>query len=307
MASRLPLGAAIQTRDIMAEGMDESSESRPGVDVAFVSPGYFETLGVPLIEGRDFERTDDVDAPLVAIVSEATARRFWPGESAIGKTLRVGGNDDRSWTVVGVARDTKVRTLGEAPRPYVYGSWIQEDPGFMVLVARTRGEPGPLVTVIQREAKAIDQELPIMELKTMSEHMGLMLFAPRMGGILLAAFGGLAALLATVGLYGVVAYTTARRTREVGIRVSVGARPTDVVRLMMGQGVTLVGTGALIGLAAAFLASRPLGSLLYGVGVSDPLTFIGVVLLLVGVGLVATAIPALRAARLDPVRALRYE
>jgi ABC-type antimicrobial peptide transport system permease subunit len=134
-----------------------------------------------------------------------------------------------------------------------------------------------------------------------------MLFAPRMGGILLAVFGGLAALLATVGLYGVVAYSAARRTREVGIRVSIGARPMDVVRLLMGQGAVLVGVGVAIGLVLAFLATRPLGSMLYGVGVSDPLTFGGVALLLLGCGLGATLVPAIRAARLDPVNALKYE
>jgi ABC-type antimicrobial peptide transport system permease subunit len=208
---------------------------------------------------------------------------------------------------VGVARDTKVRTLGEAPRPYVYEPWMQGNHGFMSLVVRTSGDPGPLLPVLQREVRAIDPALPVMELKTMSEHLGLMLFAPRMGGILLAVFGGLAALLATVGLYGVVAYTAARRTREVGIRVSVGARPTDVIRLMIGQGATLVAIGAAVGLALAFVATRPLGSMLYGVSVSDPLTFGGVALLLVGVGIAATLIPALRASRLDPVKALRYE
>ena len=184
---------------------------------------------------------------------------------------------------------------------------MQSNESFMSVVARTSGEPGSLLPVLQREVRAIAQDLPVMELKTMPEHMGLMLFAPRMGGILLAVFGGLAALLAMIGLYGVVAYTAARRTREVGIRVSVGASPADVIRLMIGQGAVLVTVGALIGLVLAFAATRPLGSMLYGVGVSDPLTFGGVALLLLVVGLAATLIPALRAARLDPVKALRYE
>ncbi len=299
LASRLPLGAAIQTNEIFPVGVEVDLESPPGVDVTRISPDYFETLDIPLIEGRDFDVSDDADAPLVVILSEAAARQHWTGESALGKSLRLGDPDGEISTVIGIARDTKVRTLGEAPRPYVYQSWMQSNESFASLVAHTSGEPGRLLPALQREARAIAEDLPVMELKTMPEHMGLMLFAPRMGGILLAVFGGLAALLATVGLYGVVAYTAARRTREVGIRVSIGASPGDVIRLMIGQGAALVAAGAVIGLALAFVATR--------VGVSDPLTFGGVALLLLGVGLAATLIPALRAARLDPVRALRYE
>jgi predicted permease len=307
MASRLPLGAAVQTNEIYPVGADIDLESPPSVDVTRISPDYFRTLDVVLLEGRDFTESDDRNAPLVVIVSEATARQHWPGESALGKRLRLGDPDGEVRTVIGVARDTKVRTLGEAPRPFVYQSWMQSNESFMSLVARTSGEPGPLLPVLQREVRAIAEDLPVMELKTMPEHMGLMLFAPRMGGILLAVFGGLAALLATIGLYGVVAYTAARRTREVGIRVSVGAGPGDVIRLLIRQGAALVAVGTGIGLVLAFVATRPLGSMLYGVGVSDPLTFGGVALLLLGVGLAATMIPALRAARLDPLKALRYE
>jgi predicted permease len=307
MASRLPLGAAIQTNEIYPVGADINLESPPNVDVTRISPDYFRTLDVVLLEGRDFTQSDHRNAPRVVIVSEATARRHWPGESAIGKTLRLGDPDGEVQTVIGVARDTKVRTLGEAPRPYVYQSWMQSNENFMSVVARTSGEPGPLLPVLQREVRTIAEDLPVMELKTMPEHLGLMLFAPRMGGILLAVFGGLAALLSTIGLYGVVAYTAARRTREVGIRVSVGASPAAVIQLMIGQGAVLVTVGAAIGLVLAFVATRPLGSMLYGVGVSDPLTFGGVALLLLGVGFAATLIPALRASRLDPVKALRYE
>lgn len=307
MASRLPLGAAVQTNEIFPVGADVNLESPPSVDVTYISPDYFRTMDVSILEGRDVSESDDENAPLVVVVSEATANRHWPGESVVGKTVRLGGPDTDVRTVVGLARDTKVRTLGEEPRPFVYIPSRQGNESFMSVVARTRGDPGPLLPILKREVQAVEEGLPVMELKTMTEHLGLMLFAPRMGGILLAVFGGLAALLATVGLYGVVAYTAARRTREVGIRVSIGASPADVIRLMIGQGTALVVVGAVIGLALAFVATRPLGSMLYGVSVSDPLTFGGVAMLLVGVGVVATLIPALRASRLDPVKALRYE
>jgi len=158
-----------------------------------------------------------------------------------------------------------------------------------------------------REVEVLDESLPIMDLKTMSEHLGIMLYAPRVGGILLAIFGGLAVLLASIGLYGVVAYAASQRTRELGIRVALGARPGDVVKLVTGQGLALIGVGTAIGLALAFLLTLPLGGLLYGVGPSDPLAFVGVTLLLGAVALAATLVPALRAMRIDPLAALRHE
>ncbi len=200
-----------------------------------------------------------------------------------------------------------MRTLGEEPRPYLYRPFSQNYRSIMSLIVRTSGDPQGLVPVLQREALLLDESLPIMELKTMSQHLGIMLFAPRMGGILLGVFGGLAILLATIGLYGVVSYAAAQRTREVGIRVALGARPQDVIRLVTAQGMALVGIGVAVGLALAFAAARPLGSFLYGVDVSDPTTFLGVTLLLVGVAFLATLVPAVRAARLDAIVALRRE
>jgi predicted permease len=307
LASRMPLGVSVNTNELFVEGVATPEGEAPSIDAVTVSSGYFDVMGIPLLQGRDFQEQDDESAPRVAIVSDAAARRFWPGENPIGKRLRLGSPEGELREIVGVARDTKVRTLGEKPRPYLYLHHLQRHRGFMALVTRTSGDPKPMLSTLRREILLVDEGMPIMESKTMTEHLGIMLFAPRMGGILLGVFGGLGVLLATIGLYGVVSYAAAQRTREVGIRVALGARPGDVMQLVVGRGMMLVGVGVVIGLVLAFAAALPLGSLLYGVSVSDPVTFVGITLLLAGVAFVATMVPALRAARLDPMVALRRE
>jgi predicted permease len=307
LASRMPLGVSVNTNELFVEGVATPEGEAPSIDAVTVSSGYFDVMGIPLLQGRDFQEQDDESAPRVAIVSDAAARRFWPGENPIGKRLRLGSPEGELREIVGVARDTKVRTLGEKPRPYLYLHHLQRHRGFMALVTRTSGDPKPMLSTLRREILLVDEGMPIMESKTMTEHLGIMLFAPRMGGILLGVFGGLGVLLATIGLYGVVSYAAAQRTREVGIRVALGARPGDVMQLVVGRGMMLVGVGVVIGLVLAFAAALPLRSLLYGVSVSDPVTFVGITLLLAGVAFVATMVPALRAARLDPMVALRRE
>jgi predicted permease len=307
LASRMPLGVSVNTNELFVEGVATPEGEAPSIDAVTVSSGYFDVMGIPLLQGRDFQEQDDESAPRVAIVSDAAARRFWPGENPIGKRLRLGSPEGELREIVGVARDTKVRTLGEKPRPYLYLHHLQRHRGFMALVTRTSGDPKPMLSTLRLEILLVDEGMPIMESKTMTEHLGIMLFAPRIGGILLGVFGGLGVLLATIGLYGVVSYAAAQRTREVGIRVALGARPGDVMQLVVGRGMMLVGVGVVIGLVLAFAAALPLGSLLYGVSVSDPVTFVGITLLLAGVAFVATMVPALRAARLDPMVALRRE
>jgi predicted permease len=307
LVSHMPLGVAINTSELYVEGGGTSPDDALGVDMTAVSPGYFETMAVPLLQGRDFTQQDDRSAPPVVIVSETAARRAWPGQNPVGKRVRIGGPDSELREIVAVAQDTKVRTLGEEPRPYVYLPLRQNYRSILSLVVRTGGDPENLLPVLQREALSLDESLPIMELKSMKRHLDIMLFAPRMGGTLLGIFGGLAVLLATMGLYGVVSHAAAQRTREVGIRVALGARPMDVVRVVTEQAMILVGVGTAIGLALGFLATRPLGGYLYGVDASDPTTFIAVALTLGAVAFLATLVPALRAARLDPVAALRRE
>ncbi|NIN73245.1 MAG: FtsX-like permease family protein [Gemmatimonadetes bacterium] len=307
LASHLPLGVSVNATALYVEGAETRPDDAPSIDITVVSSGHFETMGIPLLRGRDFNDRDDDSATPVVILSEAAARRFWPGDNPVGKRLRLGASDGELREIIAVAQDTKVRTLGEEPRPYLYLPFSQNYRPIMSLVVRTSGDPRSILPVLLRESLLLDESLPIMESKTMEQHLGIMLFAPRMGGILLGVFGGLAVLLATIGLYGVVSYAAAQRTREVGIRVALGARPRDVIRLVTGQGMALVGIGAAIGLALGFAAAQPLGSFLYGVNVSDPTTFLGVTLLLVGVAFLATLVPALRAARLDAMVALRRE
>ncbi len=306
IAARVPVGISIQTREFLPEGQPTPADGRiPSYDYTRTDDAYFETMGVAIVRGRGFTRADRT-GPDVAIVSETAARRFWPGEDPIGKRLRRG--EDGPWTtVVGVAADTKVRTLGEAPRPYVYLPLDRRGTDIAMVVAATRGDPSRFLPTLLAEIQAIDPAVTPFQSGTIRDQMAIMLYPARMGALLLGAFGALALLLAVTGLYGVASYTASRRTREIGIRMAVGARPGDVRRMVLRDGAVLVGAGLAIGVALALVAARFLARFLFGIGVVDPVTFIAIPLLLGGVALLATWVPARRAGRLDPMRALRYE
>jgi putative ABC transport system permease protein len=307
LAEHLPLAMQIHTRGLQVEGQPEVDEKDwPEADVATVGPGYFRTMGIPLPWGRGFSNADGPEAPGVVVVNETAARRYWPGEEPLGKHLRF--DDKGPWlAVVGVAGDGKYRTLGEDPRPFVYQAFAQDYSSMMGVVVASRLDEGQLLAQVRHEIAALDPHAPIFDIKPMSEHLAVMLFPARMGAVLLAAFGVLGLVLASVGLYGVVAYSVSRRTREVGIRRAVGAGDGAVVRLVVGEGMVLVGVGVAVGLGLALAAGRFLGSLLYGIGAADPVTFVAVPLLLGAVALAANLIPARRALRVDPMEALRYE
>jgi predicted permease len=311
LADRVPLGASIRTSDVLVDDRQPDAAGRgTDVDLTVVGPGYFGVMDIAMARGRDFTPRDDRSAPRVAIVSEAFARAFWPGADPIGRTVRFPGRPgqapDAPMTVVGVAADTRVRTLGESPRPYLYLPWTQRggETGFII---RTAGDPAAILGTVRREALALDPQLPILELKTMREHLSLMLTPPRFAAALLGVSGTLAILLASLGLYAVVAFTVARRTREIGIRVALGATRARVVRLVIGEGMSLVGVGVAVGLLLAIVLTRPLGSYLYGLDSFDPLTFGAVAAILAATALVANYLPARRAMRVDPLRAIRYE
>ncbi|HLU38256.1 MAG TPA: ABC transporter permease [Planctomycetota bacterium] len=305
LADNVPLGLDRQRRFIAVEGY----EPRPGEDMEFdfniVGVRYFETMGIPLVRGRASTAEDRAGSLPVVVVNETFARRFWPGEDALGKRIRYDG--ERFAEVVGVARDGKYRSLTEEPRPYVWIPFAQQYRADMTVHIRTAGDPLALAAAVRAQVRALDPDLPITGLKALEEHFGLALLPQRAGASLLGSFGVLGLLLAAVGLYGVVAYGVGQRTREIGIRMALGARTDDVTRLVVRQGAALGATGLAIGVALAAGAARLITGLLYGVRPLDPVTFAAVALVLGGTVLAASWLPARRAARVDPMAALRGE
>jgi ABC-type antimicrobial peptide transport system permease subunit len=256
------------------------------------------------VRGRGITAADEANAPRVAVVNDEMAKRFWPNQEAIGKTF---STDSETYRVVGVTRTAKVRTLGEAPRPFIMVSLAQEFSATEMLIARTNGDADRVAAQMLAVLREIDPSLMAIQVKTMERHLAAMLLPARLGALAFSLFAGLALGLAVLGVYGVVGYAVARRTREAGIRLAVGAQPRSIVRLLMAEGVTLVAAGSVIGLLLGFASSQVLGNLLFGVGKADPLTFIGAPLVLAGAGLLAAFLPARRAGRIDPAKVLRGE
>jgi ABC-type antimicrobial peptide transport system permease subunit len=274
------------------------------VDFAAADSGLFGAIGLSVIRGRAVTAADGPNAPRVAVINETMAQRFWPGKEAIGQTFRT---DSLTYRIIGITRPFKVRTLGEEPRPFIITSLAQEFNATMTIVAQTRGDADRTATQMLATLHEIDPSIMTIQVKTMQRHLATMLLPARLGAMAFTLFAGLALALAVLGVYGVVSYAVARRTREVGIRLAVGAQPQSLVRLLMREGITLVGAGAVIGLLLGFGAATVLRTLLYGVAAGDPLTFIGAPLLLTGVGAVAAFLPARRASRVDPASVLRAE
>ena len=296
------------TTGVNADGVEPPPGRRAhSVDRATVDVGFFETVGITIAEGRNFTEDDRPDTPRVAIINETLARQFWPNGDAVGQMLTDPDPDDPSHLGVGVAADTKVRTLGEAPRAMVYHAYSQRYTAFLTVIARTSGGAEQTALAMLAVGRDLDPDFFVWETTTMERHIGIQTLPARLSAFLLSAFAVLALLLSAIGLYGVVSYTVARRTREVGIRLALGADHRAVVRMLTGSGVRLVATGAGVGLVLSLLLSRLLSQLLFGVDAFDPLTFLAVPVVMTATGCLAAYVPARRASRVNPVSALRTE
>ncbi|HET6893201.1 MAG TPA: ABC transporter permease [Pyrinomonadaceae bacterium] len=272
-----------------------------------ISPGYFQTLQIPILEGRDFDARDREGGQRVVIVNQTMAQMLWPGESAVGKRMFVGVDSRDAIEVVGVVKTGKYRALAEDPKPYYYSPMAQRGPSTMTLVMRTSGDPRGLISAIRNEVQSIDGRIPLFAVKTMQDHLTWALWAPKLGASFSLAFGVVALLLSAVGLYSVMAYVVSQRTREIGIRMALGARRAEVLKLITSQGMKLAAIGVVIGLALALAVSRGLSAILIGISPYDALPFIVVPVLLGLVALIACLLPARRATKVDPIVALRYE
>jgi putative ABC transport system permease protein len=287
------------------EGRPATAGQEPRVDYRVATPVYFRTLGIPLLRGRDFSETDRPDRPGVMIVNRALARRFFPGEDPVGKRVRT--PEGGPLEIVGVVGDVRHRGLDVAPVPEMFVPFQQAPHGGMTLVARTRGDPLALSAAVKHEVYTLDPNQPITVLTTLDRVVSDTLAAPRFDAVLLGGFAALALALAVLGIYGMLSYAVSQRTQEIGVRMALGARRNEVVRLVMGRGMALAGAGVALGLAGALALTRVLRGLLHEVSPTDPTTLAATALLLVAVALPACWIPARRATGIDPLIALRAE
>ncbi|HKW96971.1 MAG TPA: ABC transporter permease [Bryobacteraceae bacterium] len=305
-----PFGGNSRSGNITVEGYRAKEDEDTGASFDAITPDYFRTMGIPLIAGREFTDRDDAGAPKVVMVNQAFVKRYSPGSNVLGKHLAFGGGNNMKLDreVVGIVRDSKYGSLREKAEPFIYLPFPQDPPlERATFFVRTSGSESALGPEIRTLVHNMDANLPVFDMNPMTVQVEDSVYRDRLVAVLASAFGLLATLLAAIGLYGVISFNVGRRTAEMGVRMALGALPEDVLRLVMKEVSLLIIAGAAIGLVAALALTRYIGSQLFGVKTSDPFVLIGATLSLALVALVAGYIPARRAARIDPMRALRYE
>jgi macrolide transport system ATP-binding/permease protein len=308
----IPLSLNYNSRNIFVEGLPaERGENVPTAMNATAGPRYFETMGTPLVQGREFTDQDTAKTEQVAVVNEVFVHRLMPNVSssaeAIGKRFSFSSAGGPYRRIVGVAQAGKYFSITEDPRPFVWTPMSQGYQSNGILTVRTEGNPDAFLGAVRKEVQGLDPNLPLFDVKTLTEHMRFALFPPKIAATVLGVFGLVALLLSAIGIYGITSYTVAQRTHEIGIRLALGAQLSDVLKLVLGHGLKLTIIGSAIGLFGAYLATRAITSVLYGVSATDPLTFISVSALLIGVALLACYVPSRRATKVDPLVALRNE
>jgi putative ABC transport system permease protein len=303
LTEMLPLSGGDMTYDFQIEGHAQTERS----EEAFrrVSAGYFSAMGIPLIKGRYFNDRDSENAPKVAVINLAMARKYWGSEELLGTRIRIAG----AWrTIVGIIGNVRHSNLEKGPNPEIYVPSVQADKIFgSTLVVRTTGDPLGMVGAVKREIQALDPNYFADDIRTMKKVLSNSEAERQLVVLLMTFFAALALILAATGMFGVISYSVSQRTREIGIRMALGAQRSDVVRLVLMEGLTVVGCGIALGLGAALAGTRFLSSQLFGVTTTDPITFVAIALLLVAVALVGCYIPARWATKVDPLVALRYE
>ena len=312
LADHLPLGQIMRMQGVEIDGY-EGPRAPSGMrglplDMALVGPDYFDAMGISVLSGRSFKNTDDEKAPPVVVINQQMSERFWPHQNPVGQFVTLMGSEGSRTRaeIVGVVKTGKYASLGEDPKSFFYRPLLQEyEPGAQLIV-RTAGDT-PIIDALRHEVRALDPRMALVGVETLEQHMQLPLFPARAAGLLLGLFGLLALTLAIVGLYGVMSYSVSQRTREIGVRMALGAQRIDVVRLILGQGLRLTLTGMAIGVVCSVALTWVLRSVLYGISATDPVSFLAVAIVLTMVAAIASYVPARWATRVDPIRALRTE
>jgi putative ABC transport system permease protein len=309
LISNLPLSGAVMSTDFTIEGRPPTSPAdKPTSDYTIASPGYFTTLGIPIMRGRNFTEQDTLEAPGVVIINEALANKYWPNEDPLGKTISVEvGRYKGQHQVVGIAANVRLTSLTDSPRPEMYVPYAQHPDGYLFLVAKTNSNPLALAPAVRRQVLAIDKDLPITEVRSMEEVIATSQEQRRFNLMLLSLFAGLSLVLTIVGVYGVVSYSVTQRVHEIGVRTALGASPAQIVRLVVKEGMLPALIGIVLGLMGAYFVTKVMSGMLYQVKPRDPEVFLFASGVLILVALLAAFIPAKRASRIDPVDALRLE